>query len=596
MLVFAAGHGAHAAGVAVTGYIVINPIDVCGSNGGPTSPSGCAPFNSANTLPNQATSTTPIGFVDSSTNINLMRVIWLQTGIDVLFFPVVEWDNTNYQSISDVSGTTPLYSCLFQNASTNGSLSPPSGTHCPTLPALKDPNCTTRNCSIPLATAKSNAINMFFVNNIQLSAGGALDGFGWINGNGAAIASSVFSSSAPRFSTMSHETGHTLGIDHCTYGAGDVGSTLSSVCPSTTVGAVSCATLTTPGGCNLMDAGTIRNVAAKSDCTTALTTNGGAATGGELYNLDTANYLTTPACMQPAVSYPPVSDFIIPKSADNTATGFVSQQTQVLKSGFINPSANVNATAGGGSSAAPLALSTSNSPTTTGLTITIPFAAGTGRTTAGCQPPQCVEYVTNIVFAFANGISPAGSNALVSSNSGQPGAPVIAAAFNLNGNNGENPNCEKIAGQAAPSVHCYEIQYQAGTFVAGTESDLVLNLNQNGGGGNVTNPQQLLGSQFTPLLETDQPLGTQIAAVASTSTFECTLNSNTPPTCVSPVTAGTTSPDPSTPLVAFGDPSTFTGTPYGQTGTIFPCTPPQKKNGSFLPCPPLLGGDNHGKD
>jgi hypothetical protein len=278
---------------------------------------------------------------------------------------------------------------------------------------------------------------------------------------------------------------------------------------------------------------------------------------------------------------PVISDFLIPSSADNTATGFVSQQTQALKSGFINPTANVNATAGGGSAAAPLALSTSSS-STTGLTFTIPYKAGSGRVTAGCQPPQCVEYVNNIVFAFANGISPAGSNALLSFS-----GPTVIDAFNVNGNNGENPNCEKLSGLSPPSVHCYEVVYNPGEFTAGTESVLVLNLNQNAGGGSVTAPQAIVGSQFSPLIETDQPLGTPIALVASTSTFASVSGS---------VQAGTTSPDPSTPSVLFSDPSTFTGTPYGGTGTIFPCTPTQKKNGSYLPCPPPVGGDAHGTD
>src|SRR5262249_22581573 len=169
--------------------------------------------------------------------------------------------------------SSPLYSCLFQNASTNGHLLPPNGTHCPTLPPLKDPNCTTRNCNIPLATTKSNAINLFFTNSVS-GGNGALFGLGWLNGNGIVISSKgttpvfSFSSGVPsRFDTLPHELGHVLGLDHCTNGAGAVYGSLSSVCPNTTV-ALACAgtsmTLPSPGGCNLMDAGTIRNVAAKS--------------------------------------------------------------------------------------------------------------------------------------------------------------------------------------------------------------------------------------------------------------------------------------------------------------------------------------------
>jgi hypothetical protein len=537
--------------VPVTGYVVINPIDVCGSTG-PTSGTGCAPFNSAKTSPSQATSTTPIGFVDSSTNINLTRAIWLQAGIDVTFFPIVEFDNAGYQSIGDVTTTNnPLYSCLFWNLSTNGNtsiLQPPAGVTCPTsLPALKDSKCTTKHCTLPLASSKSNALNMFFVNTIN---NGLLFGFGWLNNNGVAIGANVFSSSPPRFDTMGHELGHNLALDHCIYGAGATGSTLSSLCPATSP-AVACAgslgsTLPTPGGCNVMDAGTIRNVAASSGCTTAsLSDTTGAQTGGQLYNLDTANYLSTPACPQPAAAYPPVSDFLIRST----------QASQAQLSGFINPTSNVNATAGGGSTstAAPLALSTSSSPNKS-ITITIPNQGG-GR-------PG--EFVSNIVFAFANGISPAGKNALQSSS----GQPVVIAAFNVNGNNGQNPNCAKQAGLAPPGVHCYEVQYQAGTFIPGTTSTLILNLTQNNQP--LTDPQAIVGSQFTPLLETDQPLGMPIAFFATTGNFENTVNG---------VQASTQFPDPTTAAVVLNasggpaDTSTFTGTPNPITGVPAGCTP-----------------------
>lgn len=583
------------AAVPVTGYIVINPIDVC-SSAGPSGPTGCAPFNDQTQSPNpsQATSTTPIGFVDNSTNINLTRAIWLQAGIDVTFFPVAEFDNTNYQNIGDVNGTTQLYSCLFQNLSANGQLSPPNGTKCPTLPALKDPNCSTRHCTVPLASAKSNAINMFFVNSVSGSSG-ALYGLGWLNGNGVAISGkgtdNVFSFSSlvsSRFDTLAHELGHNLALDHCTYGAGDLGNTLSSACVNTSP-ALPCSgivgtTLSTPGGCNLMDSGTTRNVAATSGCTAALTANSDLPTGGQLYNLDTGLYLATQACAA-APSFP-ISDYLIPSSFDNASTGFTSQQSRAKLSGFINPTANVNATAGAGSAAAALAVTT-NSSSKTGITFTIPNQGG-GRETA-CQSanPPCTEYVNNIVFAFANGITPAGTNALQSFS-----GPAVIQAFNLNGNNGENPNCEKFAGLAGPSVHCYEVVYQPGAFVPGTKSILVLNLTQSGG--SVTDPQALQGSQFTPLLETDQlktdqSLGTPIALFATTSTF-ASVNVNN----VNVVQAGTYSPDPATASVLFGDPSTFAGTPNSLTGTQSPCAPQLIKK--VYGCPPLLGGDPHGSD
>jgi hypothetical protein len=87
-------------------------------------------------------------------------------------------------------------------------------------------------------------------------------------------------------------------------------------------------------------------------------------------------------------------------------------------------------------------------------------------------------------------------------------------------------------------------------------------------------------------METDQPLGTEIAAFASTSTFQ---------NVGSVVKASTQFPDASTSAVLFADPSTFTGTPSPLTGTQMPCTPILNKKGQYV-CPPLLGGDAHGQD
>ena len=533
--------------VPVTGYVVINPIDVCGSTG-PTSATGCAPFNTAHTLPSQATSTTPIGFVDPSTNINLTRAIWLQAGIDITFFPIVEYNNTSFQNIGDVTSTTPLYSCSF-DALSNGGVTPPAGVNCTgTMAASK----------VPLASKNSNAINMFFVNTIN---NGALFGFGWLNHNGLAIGANVFSASQPRFDTMAHELGHNFALDHTTFGAGWSYTTSTGVaCTGST------SQLPTPGGCNLMDSGTIRNVAVSSGCTGASTSS---PSGGELYDLDTMLYLLTDPCGKPSVPYPPIADNLIPTSQDTST--FISQQTQAKLTGFINPTPNVNASAGGGSTttAATFTASSNSSPNKS-ITITIRNEGG-GRDSEG-------EFINNIVFAFANGISPAGKNALVSSNSGQFGEPVVINAFNLNGNNGENPNCEKQTGLAGPAVHCYEIQYQPGTFRAHTTSVLVLNLTQNNQP--LTNPQALTGSQFTPLLETDQAgtiAGTMpIALFATTSIFNGAAQ------------ASTQFPDPTTASVLLSDPGTFTGAPYPNTSTQIPCTPQFSEN--TFTCPPPAGG------
>ena len=53
-------------------YVAIQPIDVCTSTG-----TGCAPFNTSSKTgnPGAATSTTPIGFVDTATGKDITRAI-----------------------------------------------------------------------------------------------------------------------------------------------------------------------------------------------------------------------------------------------------------------------------------------------------------------------------------------------------------------------------------------------------------------------------------------------------------------------------------------------------------------------------------------
>jgi hypothetical protein len=98
--------GAAFAGVTVTNavpnYVVLNPIDVCASGG-----TGCAPFNTLRTAPGNATTLTPIGFVDSTTNINVTRADWLQTGIDVTFMPIKQYNSPANIDPWRASDTTP---------------------------------------------------------------------------------------------------------------------------------------------------------------------------------------------------------------------------------------------------------------------------------------------------------------------------------------------------------------------------------------------------------------------------------------------------------------------------------------------------------
>lgn len=381
--------------VPVTGYVVINPIDVC-NTAGPSGATGCAPFNTQSSSPNpaQATTATPIGFVDAATNVNLTRAMWLQTGIDVTFLPIQEYNNTSYQVINDVSCTdatcTTLTSTLFKELSTGTNL-------------LSNSGCKS-NCKIPFQSSKANAINMFFVDTLQMSTGGSLFGFAWLNGNGVAIASNVFSFSSlvpSRFDTLAHELGHNLNLDHTTFGAGGV-----------------CAGVPAPGGCNLLDAGTLRVIPGSSGCST---------TSGALFDLDTGLCGTS-------VPTAPQADQLILGNATNT------QQSETLLSGFINPIPNVNATAGGGD---------------VSFTVTFPKLKQAGGRNG--------EYIFALVLALPQGFQ-FGNNMFV-----QTGGNAVVFGFEqLNGNNGQgNTNCLKPL-NGGPSIQCLEIDFVPGTFTANT--------------------------------------------------------------------------------------------------------------------------------
>jgi hypothetical protein len=393
-VMFMAGARAHAA-VPVTDYVVIQPIDVCGTSG-PSSATGCAPFNvqSPSPDPSKATSTTPIGFVDAATNVNITRAIWLQTGIDVTFLPIAEYNNSNYQSIGDITcSTTSCSSTLFKQLS--------SGT------ATKASGCKS-NCTVPLASSKANAINMFFVNSLISNTGGQTFGFAWLNGNGVAIAADVFSFSSftpSRFDTLAHEIGHNLNLDHTTFGAGTL-----------------CAGTPSPQGCNVMDAGTIRVVPLSSGCSSSTSTD------GVLFDLDTGLC----GASVPAVAQ---ADQLILGNSTN-----LDQQPQALLSGFMNPTPNVSAIAGGGD---------------VSFTVTYPRLKDAG----GRQG----EYIFALVLALPNGFK-FGNNLFTQTG----GNPEVFSFELLNGNNGQgNSNCVKPL-SGTPSIECLEIDFVPGTFTANT--------------------------------------------------------------------------------------------------------------------------------
>ena len=511
----------------VTDYVVIQPIDVC-STSGPAG--GCAPFNNLTQSPDpsKATSTTPIGFVDSATNVNLTRAVWLQAGIDVTFLPMKEYNNSNYQSLP-VTCTTNTNPCTG-----NVTSSAASGTFNFQLlssgKATKATGCKS-NCSVPLAAAAANAINMFFVSSLQpgTGVGSPLYGFAWLNGNGVAIASNTFSfpSSVPsRWDTLAHEIGHNLNLDHTTFGAGTAN--------------------------NVMTGGSSRIIASSTGCST---------TSGELFGLATGS------C---AVELATLDQLILGNSTN-------IQQGQALLSGFMNPIPNVNATAGGGAAAAATATTTTTATTTAAastdpainFTVTFPKIKMAGG--------RAGEYIIALVPALPQGFQ-FGNPPITYSTAQTP--QVYGTPFILNGNNGKgNNNCLKpISG--APAIQCLEIDFVPGTFTANTSFSFTLNL-INKSGSPVTladlvctlpNPLQCLDLTY---------VFSDLLAISSAFDFRDQTGN---------LSANSQLPDPGVPsrivdptdfpsVANLKPPLTFTGftqTPCTLTGTNVSCLPPTK--------------------
>jgi hypothetical protein len=183
----------------VCSYVAVQPIDVCSSTG-----TGCAPFNTSSKIgnPGAATSTTPIGFVDTASGKDVTRAIWNQVGIDVAWSPMRQYNNTNFQTLHIAAGSTGtgLTSQDFLNLSQQDGISQGAT---PTAPLA----------------SQATVVNMFFVSTLVPPAGtsGALYGFSWINNNGIAIGSNTFFPPFPltaRFDAIAHELGHNLALDH----------------------------------------------------------------------------------------------------------------------------------------------------------------------------------------------------------------------------------------------------------------------------------------------------------------------------------------------------------------------------------------------
>jgi hypothetical protein len=504
----------------VSGYVVINPIDVClASTNNGTVTKTCAPFGMncttqsnggpgcgtafndpvAATSSQQSIATTPIGFVDAPTNINLTRAIWLPAGIDVVFLPIQEYDSPITCSAGPNCNTIPSAWCPTFNNGSKCSSTPPTSwsntdyrtlhvatnitTNFPspdfaaltaytlpsTNPSTTVPICpsTSTACSPslppPLAVnTTSNAINMFFVNAIQDVSGlSSYNGYTWINGNGVAIANSTFSQLA--FDVLAHEIGHALNLTHTSPG-GQGGPAPGTSCTGTSYPSYSTST-GAQNGCNLMDAGVyppsacvttpcpFRVIPTTTGCLANFPqrNNPGFPFGGEQYDLDT---------MLCGKSAPPVTqaDQILLGNSTN------AQQGMALSSGLIVPTASVpaTATAGGGKAAATTTTTTAATTTTTASTAASACPSPNSPITFTVNFPKFAqaggrsqdEFMVALVLALPEGFD-FGANPFCQIGT----TPTVVGTQILNGNNGQgNTSCLKPI-NGAPSIRCLEILF-----------------------------------------------------------------------------------------------------------------------------------------
>ena len=506
----------------VNGFVVINPIVVCNSGG-----TGCATYGlsctsasgsqvcTASPAPSSATTTTPIGFVDADTNVNLTRAFWAQAGIDVVFFPIQQYNsptntipsswsglkdavNTSsslsyplldkdYTSLHQVNVlcsdglpylTSPDFEALTQHSicSDHGGMGPgytKLASQNPPVAPSPAPPLAINGCGGSCST-NSNALDMFFVNKVVSYPGNAsaIYGFSWINGDGVSIVgggtNSIFpttTGTTPRFDTVAHETGHNLGLDHTTYGAA-----------TDTTGTGQGGFITLLEG-NMMLLGTTRAISSKSGCqmtTTTLTTPTPPPyiyNGGALADLD---YTTATFNPCPTMNYNMIADHLTTGSActnPKDRTTCTNQEAAAAISPFINATAPNNANAGGGQ--AFLAnLATTSAPSSGGsgppaplqITITadgnpndanvIPDLAAT---IIALLPSDPLSFNGNQPVAQIGG-TPINPNVTCDANNLQNCAVTVTVTKLTNQQVTGNPGCDSGTGQP-PSAQCVRITY-----------------------------------------------------------------------------------------------------------------------------------------
>jgi Metallo-peptidase family M12B Reprolysin-like len=502
-----------AAQAQVNGFVVVNPIVVCDSNGANCPPFGVQCGTNTTTLaysctqfksPSTATVNTPIGFVDGDTNTNLTRAILAaEAGIDVAFFPVVQYNspNTNadpWTKISPTYSTTNYQHLHLKNVTCKDGVVVQAS---PDLAALTQHQICTEHKGVPAGVSnpplppfpapplgatfgRSNALDLFFVTDFNQT----VFGVSWINGDGVAIAGpATFLVSGPRFDNLAHEIGHALALDHDTFG----------VAASTN---------------NMMTTGSTRFVPSSSGCsiTNPLGTNKYSnPNGGLLYNL--ADPSVYPCPNFPPTLPPPTADQLTPGTCTALDSTCTNQVGALSLSPFINKTLASTANAGGGAAAAAAASAmTSTSTSSTDVPFTVDAAPGTGEN--GDSIDSIIIALPNISGLSFSGSSPA-------TQTGSVGGVNIINQVRLNGNSGiGNPNCVKSINLAPPSVQCLQIFFSTGgaqgnAFVAGDSVSFNLALNKDKT--TIVQNNLLDGTQFTVVTST---VNTSIA-YSTTSTL-----------------------------------------------------------------------------
>jgi hypothetical protein len=516
----------------VNGFVIINPISVC--SGGLCAPYGVTctsktgkPVCTQSPAPGSATTTTPIGFVDADTNVNLTRAFWAQAGIDVVFFPVQSytsptntldssWVNitdaasttgakftyspTNYQTLHLVNVlcadgfialTSPDFEALTQHSICNDHMGLAPGSYSklvnPPAPPSPKPPLAINGCS-PSEVGKtcdpaSNAIDVFFVNSyLGTGVSSPQYGFSWINGDGVSVSKGIFSITQPRYDTLAHEIGHALALTHLNFGA-------------------TTDTVNAPVG-NMMGLGTTRATSYNSGCQSI---SGNFLNSPPIYNngaLYDSDYSTTNPCNGVMLA-----DHLTTGTCTALDSTCMSQEFAAAASPFINKTAPNTANAGGGTQA-PIAGAATTSTTSSSATPLTGTPVPLQITVTATGDPDSPDLLFNIIALLPSNPLSFNGNQPVTQIGGTPKmAGLTCDANNLNNcavtiasvvklSNQQvtgNPGCDSGTGQP-PSAQCVKITYNPG-FRPG--DNIVLAVSFNKDAGVIITNNLLTGAQWT---------------------------------------------------------------------------------------------------